>query len=119
MNGGATLAELVNKVALVTGGGRGLGAAICRVLSQVGASIVIADLNHEAAENLRVELQDQSTQAIALQLDVGDEHQVAQALQYIAGDFGRLDILINNAGTANGGCSALATHCTSRRGHWE
>jgi NAD(P)-dependent dehydrogenase (short-subunit alcohol dehydrogenase family) len=93
------LAELNNKVALVTGGGGGLGAAICRVLSQAGASVVIADLNREAAENLRIELQDQGRQAMALQLDVGDENQVAQGLKYIADEFGRLDILINNAGT--------------------
>jgi NAD(P)-dependent dehydrogenase (short-subunit alcohol dehydrogenase family) len=93
------LAELDNKVALVTGGGGGLGAAICRVLSQAGASVVIADVNREAAENLRVELQDQGGQAMALQLDVGDEHQVAQGLKYIVDQFGRLDILINNAGT--------------------
>jgi NAD(P)-dependent dehydrogenase (short-subunit alcohol dehydrogenase family) len=99
MTGGVTLAELNNKVALVTGGGGGLGAAICRVLSQAGASVVIADLNREAAENLRVELQDQGGQAMALQLDVGDEHQVAQGLKYIVDEFGRLDILINNAGT--------------------
>jgi len=84
---------------LVTGGGRGLGAAICRVLSHAGASVVIADLNREAAENLRVELQDRGRRAIALELDVGDEHQVAEGLRYIAVEFGRLDVLINNAGT--------------------
>jgi NAD(P)-dependent dehydrogenase (short-subunit alcohol dehydrogenase family) len=91
--------DLKGQVALVTGGGRGLGAAICRVLGAAGAVVVPADLRPEPAEDLAMQLRDEGVTCTALRLDVGDENQAARAVDEVVGKYGRLDILINNAGT--------------------
>ncbi|MFL6574108.1 MAG: SDR family oxidoreductase [Burkholderiales bacterium] len=81
---------LEGKTVLVTGGARGLGAAIARELARAGASIVVADLNLKGAQSVAQALQDR---ARALELDVRNEDDVASALDAI----GRLDVLVNNA----------------------
>ncbi|MFL6565883.1 MAG: SDR family oxidoreductase [Burkholderiales bacterium] len=81
---------LEGKTVLVTGGARGLGAAIARELARAGASIVVADLNLKGAQAVAQALQDR---ARALELDVRNEDDVASALDAI----GRLDVLVNNA----------------------
>ncbi len=91
--------ELGGKVALVTGGARGLGEAICRTLAGAGAAVAVADLRREAAEATAARLREQGAQALALGLDVGDEAAAADAVRRVVGDLGRLDVLVNNAGT--------------------
>lgn len=91
--------NLDGKVALVTGGGRGLGEAICRMLGKAGAIAVVADIRKELAENVAIEIQADGGKAIALQLDVCDEHQAEAVINQVMQQFGHLDILINNAGT--------------------
>jgi NAD(P)-dependent dehydrogenase (short-subunit alcohol dehydrogenase family) len=91
--------ELHGKVALVTGGGRGLGEAICRTLAAAGAAVAAADLRQDLAETLAGQLRDQGAKAMAVRLDVGDERQAEEVLSQVAGKFGRLDVLVNNAGT--------------------
>ncbi len=91
--------NLEGKVALVTGGGGGLGAAICRTLAHAGAIIVAADVKAEQAERLMRELLDAGRRGMALSLDVGDETQAQEALHRIVERFDRVDVLINNAGT--------------------
>jgi NAD(P)-dependent dehydrogenase (short-subunit alcohol dehydrogenase family) len=91
--------ELRGKVALVTGGGRGLGEAVCRTLGAAGAAVVAADLRSELAEDLAGRLRDAGVTCSALRLDVGDENQAAEALDQVVRRHGRLDILVNNAGT--------------------
>ena len=91
--------ELTGKVALVTGGGRGLGEAICRMLGEAGAIAIVADMREELAETVALEIQADGGKAKAMRLDVCDEHQVEVAVGQIVSEFGRLDILINNAGT--------------------
>jgi len=81
---------LEGKTVLVTGGARGLGAAIARELARAGASIVVADLNLKGAQSVTQALQGR---ARALELDVRNEDEVASALDGI----GRLDVLVNNA----------------------
>jgi NAD(P)-dependent dehydrogenase (short-subunit alcohol dehydrogenase family) len=90
---------LEDKVALVTGGARGLGEAICRTLAAAGAALAVADLRRESAEAVAAQLRDQGTRAMALGLDVGDEHSAGEAVQAIIKRLGRLDVLVNNAGT--------------------
>ncbi len=90
--------ELTGKVAIITGGGRGLGAAICRMLSEAGAIAVIADIREELAQKVALEIQADGGKAQALRLDVCNPAQVESAMQEIAKQYGRLDILINNAG---------------------
>ncbi len=93
------MTELKDRVVLVTGGARGLGEAICRTLSRSGAIIAIADLRAELAENLRAQLLDAGARAMTLQFDVGDENQAERAISAVVERYGRLDALINNAGT--------------------
>jgi NAD(P)-dependent dehydrogenase (short-subunit alcohol dehydrogenase family) len=81
---------LEGKTVLVTGGARGLGAAIARELARAGASIVVADLNLKGAQSVAQALQERGR---ALELDVRKEDEVASALDGI----GRLDVLVNNA----------------------
>ncbi len=90
---------LQGKVALVTGGGSGLGAAICRTLGEAGAVVVAADIRPDVAEKLLGQLRDQGVRGMAVKLDVGDEGQADEVTRRIIERFGRLDVLINNAGT--------------------
>lgn len=90
--------ELKGRVALVTGGGRGLGEAICRNLGEAGAIVVCADIREELAHRVALEVQAAGGKAMALRLDVSDAQQVEPAVQQIVAESGSLDILINNAG---------------------
>jgi NAD(P)-dependent dehydrogenase (short-subunit alcohol dehydrogenase family) len=82
--------SLEQKTILVTGGARGLGAAICRDLARAGASLVVADLNQSGAQAVAESLH---RPARAVKLDVTDDSEVAAVLDRI----GRFDVLINNA----------------------
>ena len=87
-----------NKVAVVTGGASGIGEALVRELSLSGATVVIADINIGAAEILAKELSNDDAQVLALQMDVTDKQGVERILQGVVDNYGRLDIMINNAG---------------------
>jgi len=90
---------LQDQIAIVTGGAQGLGEAICRRLAREGAHIVVADLNLEGAERVAAEIMAQTDRrAIAVQADVTDEAQVAAMVDRTIQEFGRLDILVSNAG---------------------
>lgn len=82
---------------VVTGGSRGLGAAIAQVLGAEGASVVLADVALERAQAFADSLGVQGVKASAIALDVGDERQVERALAQVREQFGRLDAVINNA----------------------
>ena len=90
--------RLKDRVALVTGGGSGLGAAICRVLAEEGAAVIAADVRGEAAERVAGEIRDVGGAARSLRLDVEDSVQVAERVGALCGDGGRLDVLVNCAG---------------------
>ena len=90
---------LKDRIALVTGGAQGLGAAICQRLATEGAHVVVADLNLEGAEATAIEIEAATgRQAIAVRVDVTDEPQVEAMVQRAMDEFGRLDILVSNAG---------------------
>ncbi len=89
---------LEGKVAVVTGGGQGLGAAICRALCAAGARVAIADVHAKRAEDVCSEIGAAGGRAFALALDVGDEREAERALERIAEREGSLDVLVNNAG---------------------
>ena len=91
--------ELTGRVAVVTGGGGGLGAAICRVLGEAGATVVAADVRLDAAEAVASEVHGAGGKAAALSLDVVDERAAAAAVNETLAQFGSLDVLVNNAGT--------------------
>ena len=90
--------ELKGKVAIVTGGGRGLGSAICRMLGEDGAIAIVADIRSELAQKVALEIQAEGGKAQALQLDVCDAVAVEKAISEIVNHYGQIDILINNAG---------------------
>ncbi|MBF6599136.1 MAG: SDR family oxidoreductase [Dehalococcoidia bacterium] len=90
--------ELCGRVALVTGGGRGLGEAICRTLVGAGATVVAADVREEPVRRLADELAAAGGQASALRLDVSDEQQARDAVESTIARHGRIDVLVNNAG---------------------
>ena len=90
---------LQGKIALVTGGAQGLGAAICRRLAGEGAHVVIGDMNLAGAQNIAASIEDETGQrAVAVEVDVTDEAQVEALVQRAVDEFGRLDILVSNAG---------------------
>ncbi|GJQ45081.1 MAG: SDR family oxidoreductase [Candidatus Jettenia caeni] len=90
--------ELKGNVALVTGGGRGLGEAICRMLGESGATVVLTDIREELVKKIADDLRIKSIESMALPLDVGDEQQAEEAVNQVVARYGHLDILINNAG---------------------
>lgn len=90
--------SLEGKVALVTGGGRGLGEAVCRLFAAEGAKVYVADIRREAAQEVERALAAEGFSASALELDVGDAEQVDAVIGGVVHDSGRLDVLVNNAG---------------------
>jgi 2-deoxy-D-gluconate 3-dehydrogenase len=91
------LFRLTGRAALVTGGAGLLGAQFCRTLAQAGAQVVIADLNHQAGEDLAGSLTREGYPVIAVQADVTDPGSVRNMVAATLEAFGRLDILVNSA----------------------
>ena len=95
------MANLAKKVALVTGGSRGIGAAIAKRLAADGASVAITYAKGRSAASEVVQAIEQAGgRAIAIQADAEDPRAVTQAVSQTVAAFGGLDILVNNAGTA-------------------
>ena len=98
-----------NKTALITGGAKGIGAAICRELANMGYSLAINyNSSYEAAQSLKNELS-QITCVNVYKADVSESAQVEEMLKAIEKDFGGVDVLVNNAGIAE---QALFTDIT-------
>ncbi|MFN8444303.1 MAG: sorbitol-6-phosphate dehydrogenase [Caldilineaceae bacterium] len=90
---------LNDRIAIVTGGGQGLGAAICARLAQEGAHVVIADIKLENAQRVAEEVTSVTgRKTLALACDVTNEGQVGELVSRTVGQFGRIDILVSNAG---------------------
>jgi 3-oxoacyl-[acyl-carrier protein] reductase len=93
--------NLEGKVALITGGSRGIGAAIAKRLAADGANVTITyTKGADAAESVVKEIERAGRKAIAIQADAADADAVKAAVEKTVTTFGRLDILVNNAGTA-------------------
>jgi NAD(P)-dependent dehydrogenase (short-subunit alcohol dehydrogenase family) len=90
--------SLAGKTALVTGGGSGLGAAICGLLAASGARVTVADLKEDRAAAVANRLRDSGGEAHAAALDVSDAQSAERVVGAIVEGFGRLDVLVNNAG---------------------
>lgn len=90
--------NLAGKVAIVTGGARGIGAAICRALAREGCHVVVADLLDTAETEAAVRAH--GVRALGVRTDVTSRQDVAALVNQTIATFGRIDILVNNAGTA-------------------
>jgi 3-hydroxybutyrate dehydrogenase len=90
--------QLANKVAMITGAASGIGKEIARAFAREGAKVAIADLDREAARTTASEIDPRGVQALGIGMDVCDEQQVESGLASIIETFGRLDVLISNAG---------------------
>lgn len=90
---------LKDKIALVTGGGQGLGQAVCQRLAQAGAHVVVTDINGVTAATTATEIASLTgQQTLGLAVDVTDETQVEAMVAQTVAHFGRLDIVVANAG---------------------
>ncbi|MEZ4599688.1 MAG: SDR family oxidoreductase [Syntrophotaleaceae bacterium] len=87
------------KVMLVTGGARGLGEAICANLAETGATVIAADIRADLLQTLEAGQRSLGRDLSSLTLDICDEKQVEKALRDLVARHGRLDVLVNNAGT--------------------
>lgn len=89
---------LNGKIAIVTGGGQGLGEATVNALAAAGATVVCTDVNAENAEKVTQKLIDQGCAGSSLHLDVTREDSVKHAVDTVMDQYGKIDILVNNAG---------------------
>jgi NAD(P)-dependent dehydrogenase (short-subunit alcohol dehydrogenase family) len=90
--------QLAEKVAVITGGGRGIGRAIARRFAKEGAAVVLAARTQSEIESAVTEVRSVGGRAAAVTADVSDEAQCRRVIDQATAQFGRVDILVNNAG---------------------
>lgn len=89
---------LTGKVALVTGGGRGMGEAIARAMAEAGASVIVSARHLEGVQRVAADIEKMGRQALAVAADMTVSSQVKEMVDRALAKFGRIDILVNNAG---------------------
>ena len=89
--------RLEGKVCIVTGGGHGIGAEYCRGLAQEGAMVTVADIDFSAADIVAREIVDAGNKALPVKCDVSNEGETLYMAEKAIEEFGRIDVLINNA----------------------
>lgn len=90
--------SLTGKVAIVTGGSRGIGRAIALAFAEAGADVIACARGREAVADTAAEIRRRGRRTLEITCDVADEEQVRHLMDQTAGEFGRIDILVNNAG---------------------
>lgn len=89
--------ELKGRVAIVTGAGRGVGAAVARALTGRGARVAVNDINPDRAERVAQEIEANGGQALAIQADVANKFQCVKLVEAVRAEWRRLDVLVNAA----------------------
>ena len=92
--------RLEGKVALVTGGAHGMGAEECRLFAREGAKVAIGDIREEDGRQVEAEIAEAGGEAMFVHLNVADEESWDDAVSRIVSRFGKLDVLVNNAGVS-------------------
>lgn len=95
--------RLENKVALITGGGSGIGEASSELFAREGAAVGVCDLNADTAESVAARIRNAGGRAIALQADVTSRDDVQRVVDAVVSEFGGLNILVNSAGVSDRG----------------
>jgi NAD(P)-dependent dehydrogenase (short-subunit alcohol dehydrogenase family) len=90
--------ELAGRVALITGGASGIGAACARVMAREGAAVAVADFDEKRASDVAAQLVAQGARALAIAVDVAQSAQVQAMVEHTVAQLGRLDALVNSAG---------------------
>jgi len=91
---------LKDQIALVTGAGAGIGEAIAVALAEAGAHVAVADINEAAARRTADKVASHQRRTLALQADCGEPAQIEAMVQRVVAEFGRLDVIVNNAGVS-------------------
>lgn len=107
--------RLKDKVAIITGGARGIGRATAELFGREGARLVVADMDLRAREECLGALKNNNVEAMFVELDVTDSVGVEETFNLVRKEFGQLDILINNAGITMDGFLAKTTDEAWRR----
>ncbi len=106
--------RLVDKVAIVTGAGQGIGRAIALRLAAEGAHVVVAEFNTVTAQGVAAEVEAVGRRALAYPVDIGDTKATRAMIDEVVAAFGRLDILVNNAGV-----NSVAPFLKMREEDWD
>jgi 3-oxoacyl-[acyl-carrier protein] reductase len=93
--------KLNGQIAIITGAGSGFGEGIAKLFAKEGAKVVVADIRKDAAERVAREIRDDGGDAAASETDVTQNDQVAAMVQFALDSFGKLNIIVNNAGTTH------------------
>ena len=92
------MSRLTDKIALVTGGGRGLGRSIALAFAEAGAHVAVASRTREQLDEVAAAIRAANRRALAVEVDVADSASVAQMVEATCKEFGRIDLLVNSAG---------------------
>jgi NAD(P)-dependent dehydrogenase (short-subunit alcohol dehydrogenase family) len=111
--------KLDGRVAVITGGGQGIGAACAQALGEAGASVVVAEILPERVDAVVDTLRGLGIEADGIVLDVRDSSQVDEVAALVAGKHGRVDVLVNNAGVAKSNVPAEDTSDEHWRFHMD
>ena len=103
LNFKGALMLLTDKVAIVTGGGSGIGEATSLRFSQEGAAVIVADMRLRKAEEVAKQINEQGGHALAIEVDVSIPESVATLVDRTVAEYGQLDVMFNNAGTLRPG----------------
>lgn len=100
---------LKDKVALVTGGGQGIGEAVAKCYAREGAKVVVVDYNEETANKVAQDIKNAGGEAVAFKADVTDANQVAAMVDFAVRTYGKLDCACNNAGKSSATINLIDT----------